>query len=471
VRLGFLSAALAAMLAAIHAAPAAAAKSYVPAGVRAADSLAATPVARERDEALGRWAPHGSLRELLYVLRRPAAELGTAEPILLEAALHLVPDSRAALRQRLTVRLAAADPKRGESAWRKLAPDAARLPRHPGASVFRVAAVLPDAGDYQGFAADVALGIRAGIAQYNAGAALPLELMMVSSGDDTPARVAGAFAQAAEGSAVLIGGLVSEPTVTLATAAQLTGVPLLSPTAGDEAIGTIGPGIFQVGPSGLQRGRALARAVVTGTKKRIGILLPGPFEDSPFARGFAAEAESLGSTVAWSGAYAPGSPDLKNEVRQLQAQSVDLVFWDGEARDGATLLRQMTQDRMSVAICGGAEFSPDRQHPQVRPLLEGVVLVAEDWTLAPASQAVLDSLVRAQGGDHANRLHVRGYLAARLIASAIEGGALCPEELTQSLVQRVGKDPQLKSRGFLDWTSAEATLPVQQVSRGRLIDR
>src|SRR6185295_16440487 len=113
----WLTMALTAMLGGTNPGPAAAAKSYVPPGVRAADSLAATAPGRERDQALGRWAVHGSLRELLYVLRRPAAELATAEPLLLDAALRLVPDSRAALRQRLAIRLAAADPKRGENAW------------------------------------------------------------------------------------------------------------------------------------------------------------------------------------------------------------------------------------------------------------------------------------------------------------------------------------------------------------------
>lgn len=458
-------------LAALAVCAAARAESFRPASVRAADSLAATPPGRERDQALTRWAERAPLRELLYVLRRPAAGLGTAEPLLLEAALRQVSDARAALRQRLILRLAAADPKRAEKRWRDLAPAAARLPRQPRASVFRIAAVLPDAGEYQSFAADVRMGIQAGIAQYNAGASLPLEVVPVSSGDDTPAPVAAAFEQAAEGSAVLIGGLVSSATVTLATAAHLSGLPLVSPTAGEEGVGAIGPGIFQVGPSGLQRGRALARAVVTGGRRRIGILLPGPFEESPFARGFAAAAESLGATIAWKAAYAPGTQDVRNELRELQAQSVELLFWDGEAGDGATLLRQMAQEKMSIAICGGAELSPERHHPQARTLLEGVVLVGEDWTLTAGSQAVLDSLVKVAGGERANRLHARGYLAARIVASAIDGGALCPEEVTQALIQRVGQDPFLKSRGFLDWSPAEATLPVLEVSRGRLIPR
>jgi hypothetical protein len=44
----------------------------------------------------------------------------------------------------------------------------------------------------------------------------------------------------------------------------------------------------------------------------------------------------------------------------------------------------------------------------------------------------------------------RGYLAARLIAAVVEGGALCSEELGVALATRVGADPYLRSHGFLD---------------------
>src|SRR4029077_2245420 len=93
----------------------------------------------------------------------------------------------------------------------------------------------------------------------------------------------------------------------------------------------------------------------------------------------------------------------------------------------------------------------------------------DDWVLSAGSQAVLDSAVRATGGERAGRLHARGYLAARLVASAVEGGALCPEELGAALATRVGGDPYLRANGFLEWNPAEATLPVYVVTRGRAV--
>jgi ABC-type branched-subunit amino acid transport system substrate-binding protein len=460
-----LAAAAALLLASPGAARAAATRAVT--DVRAADSLAGAGPGRERDRALERWASRASLTELMFVLRWPPAVLGAIEGPLTEAALRRAPASRPALRQRLLLRLVAVAPDRGEHAWRELAPSVSRLPSRPRASVFRVAVVLPDTGDYQGFGAAVRLGIEIGLAQHAARAALPLAPSFESTGDDAPERVAAAFDRAAEASGVLIGGLLSVPTATLATAARLTGLPLLSPTATDESVGAIGPRVFQVGPSGLQRGHALARSALAGGARRIGVLTGGPLAGNPFARGFVAAAESLGARVVWTSSYAPGSPDFRAELRALAAQSVELLFWDGEARDAETLIRQMAREPLRVGVCGGAELDPERHHAQVRPLLEGVRFAGEDWVLAAGSQAVLDSAVRAAGEERAGRLHARGYLAARLVASAVEGGALCPEELGAALATRVGTDPYLRSRGFLEWNPAEATLPVYVVTRGR----
>src|SRR5262249_25036911 len=104
-------------------------------------------------------------------------------------------------------------------------------------------------------------------------------------------------------------------------------------------------------------------------------------------------------------------------------------------------------------------------------LLEGVMLVGEDWVLSAGSQAVLDSAARAAGEEHANRLHARGYLAALLIAAAVAGGGGGPEEVAAALTLRVGADPYLPAHGVPAWMPAEATLPVYEVRLGKTVPR
>src|SRR5881628_3665453 len=81
--------------------PAAAAQPTIPdpTDLKTADALAATGSSPARDRALKRWAEQrASLTDLVYVLRRPASELGSAEALLAAGALARTPASREALR-------------------------------------------------------------------------------------------------------------------------------------------------------------------------------------------------------------------------------------------------------------------------------------------------------------------------------------------------------------------------------------
>src|SRR5438093_249951 len=70
--------------------------------------------------------------------------------------------------------------------------------------------------------------------------------------------------------------------------------------------------------------------------------------------------------------------------------------------------------------------------------------------------------------SHATALEGRGFLAGRLIASAIARDALCLEEIEARLgTRRLAGEPWLAARGFLELTPEGATLPILLVRRGR----
>jgi len=95
-----------------------------------------------------------------------------------------------------------------------------------------------------------------------------------------------------------------------------------------------------------------------------------------------------------------------------------------------------------------------------------VTYVADDWRLAPAHQAVVDSLAQARG-ERSGALWTRGFLAGRRLADAVAAGARTPSELAARL--RHG-DSRLRAAGFLDCTRDSATLPVWTVQRGKPVE-
>jgi ABC-type branched-subunit amino acid transport system substrate-binding protein len=438
-----------------------------PSDVRAADVLAGSTPMPARDKDLVRWAGRASLPELLFVLRRPPAQLGSTEAALVQAALERTPDSRRDLKRRLELRLALVDPRTARKRLGALAADAPVLGRDARASVFRVAALLPDSGDYADYAKAVRFGLRAAIDEANATARLPIELVSYDTGDDQPHRAAEALDRAVTTSGAAVGQLLSVPTIALATGARIAGFPLVSPTATDEAIGQIGPTIVQVGPSGWQRGDALARAVVTKRGMKVGVLTASGAARGPFARGFTAAAEALGGEIAWVATFAPGSREFRDESRIVAQRRLDALFFDGEEQEAAALVRTLTTDRVAVQLCGGESLHPDHHVTAVRTLLEGVVGVGSDWELPARSRARLDSLARATGASDAHDLHVRGWLAGRVLCAAVAGGALCPEEIARAIRGASAREPWLATHGFLDGASAGATLALWTVRGGR----
>jgi ABC-type branched-subunit amino acid transport system substrate-binding protein len=421
-----------------------------------------------RGEASGdfrRWMRSAPLSELMFLLRHGAA-LGANERLLVAEALGRVDEGRPDLRRHLRLRTAAADPGRARRMLGEVGRDPGPLLRRARASVFHLAVLLPAEGPYAGFASSVRAGIDAGLAFANARADVTLRARHWNTGDDDPARTAAVLDSASRESAVVIGELLSVPTLALAAGAGAMRLPLISPTATDEDVGRAGDTVFQIGPSAWHRGATLARAALAGGPQRAAVLVSSEVEGGSFHEGFAAAIEAGGGTVVWRDVYAAGNRDFRAAVKRLGIESAGLVFWHGDAEEGAALLREIQRQRLDVRVCGGEALAPAHQHRSTLPLLEGALYVADDWTLQPGLAAALDRLLREAGVEETTSLHVRGFLAAYLVAAAVQARALCAEEVTASLLTWVRGDRHLRERGFLDWSAEGADLPVYRLERG-----
>jgi ABC-type branched-subunit amino acid transport system substrate-binding protein len=426
------------------------------------EALVRQPLSAERSRAFAAWARTAELDPLLRVLRHDAALLGPDEKTVVEAALQRTPPVRADLRRRLDARRLLVEAKSG----RRITQDVADLEAlRPRQSVWRVGVLLPDRGDYAGYAASVRAALEAGLA-WDGGTAGPFTLEFHGTGDAEPARAAAALDSASLACGVIVGELLSEPTFALAAGTRLIGLPLLSPTATDEAIGQAGPAVFQVGPANALRGAALARAVLEGKPGKVAILTSSALAKAPLVSAFADAAESLGSKIVRRDTYAPGNIDFRTFSRGMRTFGVEILFWDGETREAIALLRQLGADGISVRVCGGTALAPEQFHAGEKVLLEGVTYVADDWRLARAQQALVDSLAQARG-EHAGALWTRGFLAARRLAAGVAAGARTPSELSARLRHR---DRDLRAAGFLDCALDGATLPVWTVLRGKPVE-
>lgn len=428
-----------------------------------ADSLVSLKPSLARDKALADWARRASTTDVMWLLRRTPRELSAAELPLLDAALSSLRGPRESLRKRLLARRSLAAPrmvKRGES----LIEDVSGL--RPYASVFRVATLLPDRGEYASYSRSVRAALAAGLAWGRAAGAPPIALDSLGTGDSDPALVAEALEAAAGRCDVVVGELLSGPTLSLATAARLIGLTLVSPTATDERIGRVSPGVFQVGPGADLRARALADVVLSREAHTVAIAGSASGVRASFATAFAREVESRGGKVVRRDATAAATGDLGRLARSIEASGADVLLWDGPTRDTEALIRALAAEGMTLRVCGGPALAPDAVRASARPLFEGVAYVEDDWRLPADVRARLDSLAAA-AGVRAGSLWTRGFLAGRRIAAAIDAGALTSSEVAERLRS---PDAALAAAGYLDFGRDGVTLPVYVVRGGKPVD-
>ena len=426
-----------------------------------ADSLLGTPPGPTRDKAIAEWAAKASSDDLAWLLRRPAGALGVVELTLLDAALKLTGTGadRAERRQRWLARRAMVAPrvlKKGEQ------PLPALAALRPDASVFTVGSLLPDSGEYAGYTRSVRTALAEGLRHARSAGAYALKLDTLGTGDSDPSRLAEGFARLAPRCDVIVGELLSVPTLSLATAANASGIVVVSPTATDERIGGMAPRVFAVGPGPRERARTLADAVIGRDAASVAILGSSAAVQGAFAGAFAAEVTARGGRVVRREAARTSSSDAAQQAVSLKASGATVLFWDGPARDAETLLRALAAEGVSLRFCGSPTLSPDGMRPTARMLLEGVTWVAEDWRLPEPVRARLDSLARA-GGARPGSLWTRGYLAGRAIAAAVDRGARTSGEVAEFLRTRsIG--------GTLDPSISSATLPVFVVRNGKAVE-
>jgi ABC-type branched-subunit amino acid transport system substrate-binding protein len=275
-------------------------------------------------------------------------------------------------------------------------------------------------------------GFEAGLQSRAAPGRPPLECVRVSTRSETPEEFAAAIDSAAAFAGALCGGVSPGSALLAAAAARWRAIPLVCLAPGDPAAVRLSNRAFGLGPTGAQRGRALAGAIAPGKKDRVALIVSSA-ADTAFASGFVASCRERGAAVVGRVVYAPGNASFTSEIRGLIGQHATVLFWDGDPPEAAALLRQLTRDRVALRICGGDGLDPARHHKESRVFLEGVTYATDDWGLGADEQARLDARLGAAGPS--DDRHVRGYLAGRLVGAAIASGALTREELAAALAR------------------------------------
>ncbi len=149
----------------------------------------------------------------------------------------------------------------------------------------------------------------------------------------------------------IIGPIFSNETISAARLAQQYSIPIVSPTATDEGISSIGPYVFQANSTNGAKGKTMAQyAVNVIGAKSIAILGSASLPSSVQADSFVAEAKRLGATIVTDRRYRKGESDLRSYVRAIRVEAATLKPDYVMSLRGKTNIAEVTRKLVSVGV-------------------------------------------------------------------------------------------------------------------------
>src|SRR5262249_40577199 len=134
-------------------------------------------------------------------------------------------------------------------------------------SVYRVDLFVPLTGDYEAYGHSLRAGFE--IALFENSSLRPIHLTVHETEGEGWRAAREAQRALDDGAGVLVGDVLTVPTLVLAGLANQTGTPLLSPSATDPHVGATGALVFQTGAPVEAQARALARYAAQTDKRKV----------------------------------------------------------------------------------------------------------------------------------------------------------------------------------------------------------
>jgi ABC-type branched-subunit amino acid transport system substrate-binding protein len=299
----------------------------------------------------------------------------------------------------------------------------------------RIGVVVPLSGRYERYGKTFVNGLRLAADEHNREWAPTLHLILHDSeGDPLVGARKARWLLKDHGVSVIVGELFTANTAPLAAATQVIGAVLLSPSATNERLATLGDGVFQLyvgtGPAAAALAEHLVAQKPRGTAA---LLIAETREDSLRAMAVVDACRKAGVGIAGIEHIPEAGTDATKPIAALRAKNPDALILLAPARTVGIVAPQIVSGWKGVRLYGFDELDPEGLPREAREALEGATLFLSDYALAGAPRDSFDVRYRRAYGEAPTRMAVRGYLAGLALTRGVEGGAATPSMLREAL--------------------------------------
>ena len=222
---------------------------------------------------------------------------------------------------------------------------------------------------------------------------------------------------------VVDGHMFSGATIAAAPKYQTAGLTMISPSATNPDITSLGSYIWRICMTDAVQGKGLADySVTTLGKKNIAVM----YDSSDYGRGladaYASAVTAAGGTIVGKEQYATGDTDFKAQLTKLKGANPDLLFLSGYYPEGAKIAQQARELGMTVQMLGSDGYASDELPKLGGAAVEGMLVSTFfDYTKNdPAVQKFVTAYKAANKGANPDWFAANSYDVIMLAAKAAE---------------------------------------------------
>jgi ABC-type branched-subunit amino acid transport system substrate-binding protein len=301
--------------------------------------------------------------------------------------------------------------------------------------IARIGVVVPLSGRYERYGKTFVNGLRVAVEEHNREFAPTISLVLYDSeGDPLVGARKARWLLKDHGVSLLIGELFTANTAPLAAATQVVGAVLLSPSATNERLATLGDAVFQLHVPPAALAGALARYLKSQSPNGpVGLLVASTTDDSVAAALVTAACKAEGVPVLPTVRVPESEVDLTRQLAVLRARKARTIVLLGGSRHIGIAAPQIAQSWPEVKVVGLESLDPDGLLREARQSLEGASFFVSDYALLGDSRGAFAQKYERANREAPTRMSVRGYLVGLAVTRAIEAGCVNAAGLRETL--------------------------------------
>lgn len=273
---------------------------------------------------------------------------------------------------------------------------------------------------------------------------------------------------------IIVGDIMSGPTLAMAPIAEKNKVILFAPGASNPSVRDAGDFIFRDWTSDDFDGKAMANYLLKTNQKSVGLLVQKTDYTVGVADALSKEFQARGGTIVKSEAFEPTETNLKAYLANLKASGVSNVYLSAHSQPTGIALKQAVEIGFTPRWFTTLTVDTPECAAIAGPAREGVVFTTPAMDLT-ATNAVVAEFVKgfkAKFGEDPEAAAGHGYDAINILAAVISAVGTDPTAVKNALYKVRNFQGVTGTMSFDDHGDVIKPTLIKQIKQGRpeLID-